>query len=216
MILRIPYLVGMFVLFLLASSPLWAAVYTWTDANGNKVFSDQPHPDGKSVELGPVNTIAPTPASSPSSDTRATSNRDSQQQPQQSNYRRLAITSPANDEPVRANDGNLTLTVETDPPLQNNHLLRAEIDGSAASPAVPGNGATTHQLMLNNIDRGSHSVTAVIIDARGQVLQRSGPLEIHLQRTSLNQPARAGANQAPQAPAAPRAPNVPAPSGRAN
>ncbi len=213
MILRIPYFVGLLALLCLASSPLLASVYTWTDANGNKVFSDQPHPDGKSVELGPINTIEPTPVSSPSATGGTSSSRDTQQ-PQQSNYRRLAITSPGNDEPVRANDGNLTLTVETDPPLQNNHLLRAEVGGSPASVAVPGNGSATHQLVLNNIDRGSHSVSAVIIDARGQVLQRSNPLEIHLQRTSLNQPARAGANQAPRAPAAPRAPNVPAPSSR--
>lgn len=211
MMLRIPYLVGTFMLFVLAA-PSWAAVYTWTDANGNKVFSDQPHPDGKSVELGPVNTIEPPPVSSSSTNRSASGGRDSQQQPQQSNYQRLAITSPANDEPVRANDGQLTLTVETDPPLQNNHLLRAEVDGAPVSVAVPGNGATSHQLMLNNVDRGSHSISAVIIDARGQVLQRSSPLEIHVQRTSLNQPARAGANQAPQAPAAPRAPNVPAPT----
>ena len=66
-------------------------------------------------------------------------------------------------------------------------------------------------MTVQNIDRGSHEVAAVVVDARGQEVQRTAPITVHLQRTSLNQPARGGANQAPRAPAAPRAPNVPRP-----
>jgi hypothetical protein len=194
----------------LAASAAFANVYTWTDANGNRVFSDQPGPGSEPVKLGPVNTveIAPAPQLSTPSGQGAT-----QQLQQGPRYERLVITNHQNDEAVRANDGRVTLVVETEPPLSRGHLLRAEIGGQPASVAVPGNGERVHQLLLNNIDRGSHSVTATVVDARGEVVQRSAPLELHIQRTSLNQPSRAGGNQAPQAPAAPRAPNVPAPGG---
>ena len=80
-----------------------------------------------------------------------------------------------------------------------------------ASRARAGTGAATHQLTAHNIDRGTHQLAAVVVDARGGELQRSPSITVHLQRTSLNQPARGGANQAPRAPAAPRAPNVPRP-----
>jgi len=76
---------------------------------------------------------------------------------------------------------------------------------------VPGNGAAMHQLTVGNVDRGSHQIAVVVVNARGEELQRSAPITVHLQRTSLNQPGRGGANQAPRAPAAPRAPNVPKP-----
>src|SRR5690606_41467170 len=85
------------------------------------------------------------------------------------------------------------------------------IDGQLSQTGVPGSGAEVHQLTGHNIDRGSHEVAAVVVDARGQEVQRTAPITAHLQRTSLTQRARGRANQAPRAPAAPRAPNVPPP-----
>lgn len=208
----------MFRTFILASSTLLALyatslsaqVYSWTDENGNRVFSDQPHPDADSIDLGPVNIIEPPPPSAMEWQTDRDRPSSSAQQ-QQTGYKRLAITSPANDQAVRANDGSLSLTVETDPPLSGNHLLRAEVGGAPAGDPVPGNGNVSHQLQLHELDRGSHAITVVVVNARGEVIQRSKPLQVHIQRTSLNQPGRTSANQAPRAPAAPRAPNVPAP-----
>lgn len=197
---------------LLTATQLLAEVHTWTDANGNRVFSDQPGPGSKTVEVRPVNTVETPPA--PQSSTSASSAAYSQDsQPRGPVYERLSIVSHQNDEALRANDGTFALTVQTEPPLSPGHLLRAEIDGRAVSVAVPGNGSREHQLQIANMDRGTHSVSVAVINARGDVVQRSAPLELHVQRTSLNQPARAGANQAPRAPAAPRAPNVPAPGG---
>lgn len=196
-------------LLALYATGLSAQVYSWTDENGNRVFSDQPHPDADSIDLGPVNTIEPPPPSAMEwQNDRDRSSSSGHQQ--QTGYKRLAITSPANDQAVRANDGSLSLTVETDPPLSGNHLLRAEVGGSPAGDPVPGNGNVSHQLQLNELDRGSHAITVVVVNARGEVIQRSKPLQVHIQRTSLNQPGRTSANQAPRAPAAPRAPNVPA------
>ncbi|QJD60060.1 DUF4124 domain-containing protein [Pseudomonas sp. gcc21] len=212
---RISILASMVLLVLYAGS-LSAQVFSWTDENGNRVFSDQPHPDADSIDLGPVNTIEPPPASTMEWQENDRDPSRSSGQQSQIAYQRLAITSPGNDQAVRANDGTLSLTVETDPPLSGNHLLRAEVDGSLASEPVPGNGNATHQLQLNELDRGSHAITAVVVNVRGEVIQRSKPLQIHIQRTSLNQPGRASANQAPRAPAAPRAPNVPAPSRSGN
>ncbi|WP_304640091.1 DUF4124 domain-containing protein [Pseudomonas sp.] len=193
----------------LLSASLSAGVYTWTDAEGNRVFSDQPRPGSTEVQVGPTNTVETPP---PAQFNRPASQPE-RQGAEEPAYRRLAITNRQDDEAVRANDGQLTLTVETDPPLSRSHLLRAEIDGQPASVPVPGNGANLHQLLLTNIDRGTHSISAVVVNARGEVVQRTAPLEIHVQRTSLNQPGRTGPNQAPRAPAAPRAPNVPAPGG---
>lgn len=193
-------------LCLLLAGPAGAQIYSWTDADGNRVYSDQPRPGASTIELKPTNVVEPTPA--PPASSRGSTQGD---RPSGPVYQRLMITDPAHDTALRSNEGDLTLTVVTEPPLSGSHLLKVSIDGQLSQTGVPGSGAEVHQLTVHNIDRGSHEVAAVVVDARGQEVQRTAPITVHLQRTSLNQPARGGANQAPRAPAAPRAPNVPRP-----
>lgn len=195
--------------------PAHSEVYTWTDAEGNRHYSDQQPADGqgKAVEIPKVNTIEPPPPKLPN--LQGASEREDQRgssAPAAATYRRLAITEPGANTPVRANDGSVTVTIETDPPLSSNHLLQLEMDGETTDASTPGIGQSVYQLTLTNVDRGSHAIAAAVINARGEVLQRSQPVVLHVQRTSLNQPGRGGANMAPTAPAAPRAPNVPPPS----
>ena len=192
----------------LLAGPAVAQIYSTTDAEGNRVFTDQPGPGASKVELPPTNVIPRTPTTSYSRDA---SDEDDNRSGNEVFYQQLSITNPAHDSSLRSNEGDLTLTVVTDPPLSGNHLLKISIDGVLSQTGVPGTGAATHQLTAHNIDRGTHELAAVVVDARGGELQRSPSITVHLQRTSLNQPARGGANQAPRAPAAPRAPNVPRP-----
>ena len=191
----------------LLAGPVAAQIYSWTDAEGNRVYSDQPRPGASTVELKPTNVVEPTSSSS------AVQSRDnSRDQPRSGSvYQQLSITDPANDSAIRSNEGDLTLTVVTEPPLSGSHLLKLSIGGVLSQTGMPGTGPAVHQLTAHNIDRGSHEIAAVVVDAKGAEIQRSAPITVHLQRTSLNQPARGGANQAPRAPSAPRAPNVPRP-----
>lgn len=200
-------LLPLFCAFGLLAGPATAQIYSWTDAEGNRVYSDQPRAGADTVELKPTNVVPPPPAPRDSGSQQSSNN-----QPVAGNvYQQLSITDPAHDSAIRSNEGDLTLTVVSDPPLSGSHLLKLSIDGVLSQTGLPGTGAATHQLTAHNIDRGTHEIAAVVVDARGTELQRSTPITVHLQRTSLNQPARGGANQAPRAPAAPRAPNVPGP-----
>ncbi len=186
-----------------------AEIYTWTDADGNTVYSDKPSPNAQRIEVSTPNSMEPprpTPSYNQNSSQADTSSST------QGRYRRVEITSPANDSAVRANDGNITLSVAIDPPLRSGALLRARVDGTLGAQALPGAGQTQANLTLPNLDRGSHQIEAVITDTRGKEIGASSPITVHVQRTSLNQPGRLNsANQAPRAPAAPTAPNVPAP-----
>ncbi|MCL5043588.1 MAG: DUF4124 domain-containing protein [Gammaproteobacteria bacterium] len=183
-----------------------AQIYSWTDADGNRIFSDKPHPGAETIQLGPTNTVEPPPAPA----MRDTSRNASESNERTSApYQHMSITSPADDEAVRSNDGDLTLRVAFDPPLSSNHLLRAEISGELSSQGIPGTGQAETSITLSNLDRGTHQISAVVVNARGEELQRSSPITVHVQRTSLLQPGRQGGGQAPQAPSARPAPNVP-------
>ena len=201
---------------LLCSSPAWADVYTWTDANGNTVYSDKPNPNAKRIEVSAPNSMeAPKPI--PAYESSSSSSNSNSSSAVSGSYRRLEITSPANDTPVRANDGNVNLTVALDPPLRTGHLLRARIDGNLGEQALPGAGQSQANMTIPNLDRGSHLIEAVVTNSQGNEISASTGITLHVQRTSLNQPGRiGGANQAPTAPAAPAAPNVPSPPATGN
>lgn len=185
-------------LLTLTSVSALAQIYTWKDADGNTIYSDRPHPGAETIELRPTNTVEP-PANPQSSqnDNMASGDGDEQQDSGRS-YRSLEIASPANDEAIRSNEGTLSLTVNTDPPLSSGHLMRVVMDGELREEAVAGNGQATQTLNLSNIDRGSHTIAAVVYDARGNVVQSTPAITVHLQRTSVNQPGRTGTNQAPR------------------
>ncbi|MBM2883139.1 DUF4124 domain-containing protein [Chromobacterium amazonense] len=54
-----------FLLVLLVPAAALAEVYTWTDANGKKVYSDQPPPNVNARKLNVRTHTAPMPASAP-------------------------------------------------------------------------------------------------------------------------------------------------------
>ncbi|WOD11108.1 DUF4124 domain-containing protein [Pseudomonas sp. NyZ704] len=182
----------------LASVSALAQIYTWKDADGNTIYSDRPHPNAKTIELQPTNTVQPPPNPQASQGSNTSGNGNDDEQSSGRSYRDLQIASPANDEAIRSNEGTLSVTVNTDPPLSSGHLMRVVMDGELREEAVAGNGQATQTLNLNNIDRGSHTLAAVVYDARGNVVQSTAAITVHIQRTSVNQPGRTGSNQAPR------------------
>ncbi|MBQ0743705.1 MAG: DUF4124 domain-containing protein [Pseudomonas sp.] len=182
----------------LASVSALAQIYTWKDADGNTIYSDRPHPNAKTIELQPTNTVQPPANPQASQGNNASGNGNDDRQSSGRSYRDLQIASPANDEAIRSNEGTLSVTVNTDPPLSSGHLMRVVMDGELREEAVAGNGQATQTLNLNNIDRGSHTLAAVVYDARGNVVQSTAAITVHIQRTSVNQPGRTGSNQAPR------------------
>src|SRR5690606_39616731 len=95
----------------LLAGPAAAQNDAWTVADGNRVYSDQPRPGASTIELNPTNVVEPTPA--PPVSSRGNTQGD---RPSGPVYQRLMITNPAHDTALRSNEGDLTLTVVTEPP----------------------------------------------------------------------------------------------------
>jgi hypothetical protein len=158
------------------SQTVMAQVYTYIDANGNRVFTDQPHRNAKKVEIAPTNRVD-QPTKAPS--------RASKAKPAASpifHYQLLRILAPEPDSTIRDIEGNLNVTVSNDPELQPDHLYRLLLDSKpygepTRSPVFP----------LKNIDRGTHQLSVEIIDQYGRVLERTPNQPFHLVRISLAQ-----------------------------
>jgi len=155
-------------------------LYKWVDRDGTTHFSDQPHPGAEAIVVQEIQTVPPleVPAAArPSPATEAYS------------YDSVTFTSPANEETIRDNSGNVSVTVAVTPPLRPDfgHRLTVLMDGGLIGES--------ESILLTNVDRGTHSLTATVVDGQGKVLA-SGSSTFHLQRHSVlnNAPAQQPAN----------------------
>lgn len=165
-------------LLLAAAVPAFAsaAVYSYTDADGNRVFTDRPAGQaGEEVRLKPSNSMpAPAaPAIRVAAPVAAKAAVVSYQ---------LRILSPAADEAIRNNAGSVSVTIHAEPALQPGHAYQVLLDGQPF-------GAPDEQMTfeLSNVDRGTHQLAVAVVDAEERVLQRSENQPFHLIRTSLAQ-----------------------------
>lgn len=92
----------------------------------------------------------------------------------------LRIAEPGPEETVHDNAGNLTVRVaiEDRATLPEALRIRVLLDGEVAAE---GSGK---EFRLRQVDRGSHELQAQIVDASGNVIERSEPVRFHLWQAS--------------------------------
>lgn len=166
-----------FVLIALTAFAAEAQIYKKVLPDGSVVFSDEPSPGAEAVHVQPLSTYQ-----APPSKPKAESSPAAQPDPSTTKpvtYQRLAIEAPANDAAVRDNAGNVAVLVALEPALarEQGHSLSLLLDGN---PVAPPGGST--QFTLPAVDRGSHTLEAVVHDAQGNVIRRSAPVVFHLMR----------------------------------
>jgi hypothetical protein len=144
--------------------------------DGTVSFSDEPVPGAKRVEIPPPSTIE-LPAPPPPQASAA--------EPQQTpSYSRLAFLSPSDDEPVRANDGVVEVRLALEPALREDagHRLRVTLDNEVVRESAP------LSFELENVDRGTHSLTATVVDADGNPVMPGQGVTFHVLRVSAPRP----------------------------
>ncbi|WP_369601157.1 DUF4124 domain-containing protein [Hahella sp. SMD15-11] len=146
-----------------------AEIYRWVDPQGNVEYSDSPREGAEKVELPPVQIISLPKASEVPSRPRQTP-----PEPPALPYKTLKIRFPEDQSAFFSGDGNVTVLVDMDPPLQPGHFLQAVLDGQP----VPASGGV---LVLNNVYRGTHSLKVNVM-RDGQVIQSTPAITFTIQR----------------------------------
>lgn len=152
---------------------VWAQdrVYKRVNPDGSVEYSDQPLqgaevmkvPKGSTFTMPETTTSTAAPADSTAEETGVT-------------YDSLEITEPANDKTIRSNEGKVSALARVVPGLASNHRFRWRMDGEIVQDV------NSPELRLNNIDRGSHTLQAEIVDADGKVVISSEIITFHLMR----------------------------------
>ncbi len=154
--------------------PASAGVYTYIDADGNRVFTDQPPSEkAERIELAPSNgmTAPQVPVQRPQVYAAPRT---------EPAYDVLRILFPEPDATVRDGAGSLIVTASSEPGLHDGHRYRLLLDGKpmgepGRSPVFP----------LENIDRGTHQLSVEILDAKGRIVERTPAQPFHMKRITL-------------------------------
>jgi hypothetical protein len=147
-------------------------VYKKVNPDGSVEYSDQPIQGAEvmNVPKGSTFTMPETPEAPPASPAEEKSS---------VHYDSLDITRPTNDETIRSNEGKLTALARVIPGLETNHRFRWKMDGDIVQDV------NAPELRLNNVDRGSHSLQAEIVDPNGKVIIASDTVTFHMMRYSI-------------------------------
>lgn len=159
-----------------------ATLYRWVDENGRVHYSDRPQQGAETLEVEPAQTFeAPKPrATQPARRPAAAPEAAEPAEPAVS-YASLAVRSPTQDQ-VLWNIGTvLPVALALEPALQPGHRIVLRFNGAAVD-AWPGT-ATSGQ--VRDVYRGTHTVSAEIVDANGTVLKTSAPVTFYVKQTSI-------------------------------
>lgn len=185
-----------------------AGIYKSVDENGNVLYSDEPSPGAVEIRKKEIPTV---PSVVPEIDTESGTSDEADTAGTGVLYDRIEIVSPEPDTAVRNNAGNLAVSVALQPALKATHSLQLNLDGVQVSRS------RSPVFQLQNVDRGTHTLTAVVINAEGNEVQRSSAISFTMQRHSeLNPKADIPGTQPAPTPSGPTPTNPPkvTPSGQ--
>lgn len=161
------------ILFIFSGLATAAEVYKSVDENGNVIFSDKPSQDAEKIDVEGIQTVD-SPGVKPFKYTPPKDNSGAWV------YKDVKITTPTEGDFIRDNTGSVNISASVAPALNTalGHHVEILMDGNKVGSGL--------QASLTNVDRGTHSVTAVVKDREGKELASSAPVSFTMYRESAN------------------------------
>jgi hypothetical protein len=168
---------------LTAVSAVAADMWRWRDADGVMHYSDRPVPGAERMSVQAPQSAQP--ASQSSSGASFTAPRPEAAAAPPIVYTRCEIQRPSNDE-VFNSVTTVTVTVALEPGLVDGYRLQMLVNGAEYKdwPA----GSTTYS--LENLFRGSYTLSARVVGADGKPACQGPPVSFHIRQPTINSPAR--------------------------
>ena len=165
-----------------AKKELWM----WKDANGVIHYSDVPGPGAKRVDLTVIEA-QPRPAATPAP--RPTTASAAQTAAAPVAYTSLEIWQPENGQSFFEADATVSVRIRSEPAVAPDDQLLLYLDGQRVEGPT-----NSLDYSLSNLERGAHSLTAQILDARGKEKIRSQPVVFHKKQVTTIPPRAVGPN----------------------
>lgn len=168
-----------FAIFLLLAQAAQADVYKTINADGEVVFSDVPSEGAERVRLPEVSTYKPPPPKrSPASVSAGKADTAAP-------YKSFKVSAPENEATIWDNEGIVTLALALEPALliDTGHRIQFFLDGKPDGTPEIGLSHT-----YRDIERGSHTLSAAVVDVEGNAIISTDQVTIHLHKASVLHP----------------------------
>jgi hypothetical protein len=152
-------------------------VYKWVDEKGVTHYSDQPNPKAEKVEVQGAQSYESTSPSAPGASTPGTP---------QATYAQCAFSQPAPEENFQ-NTSTVTAQLQLEPGLLVGHQVAVSLDGKRLTNQSP----STTTFILTGLERGTHSLSAVVLNSSGRAVCTAPAVTFHVHLPSLKSPVRA-------------------------
>ena len=167
------FLSALFLLTSLTGPQVNAEIYQSTDSEGNISYSDSStDPQTTKITPQPSNIV---PAQTVNKK-KALIVKDKTSLPTHI----IQIITPINDAVIRNNQGEVSINISIQPPLNPENKIQTLI---YLDEKIISQGLAT-SISITNIDRGTHTIRASLISTSGEVLTQSNKVTIHLKRHS--------------------------------
>lgn len=167
----------------------YAAIYVHQSDNGSIEYSDTPSANAKEVQVAPLNTVAPvvnvTPPKADDSAVATTPGEVVAGLPGATTvstgatYQAFSITTPKDGDTIQ-NQSVIPVSMNIEPTMTAGDKIQLYLDGKAV-----GTPTSTIYQELSNVERGTHSLYAEIINSNMQGIKKSNSITIHVHRNSL-------------------------------
>ena len=149
-----------------------AEVYKIVDSTGRVTYTDTPPTDqaGDQIELPPINQV-------PGSNSAETVDVEPDRGDDFAGYSVVELVTPRDDSLIYYDQRNIIVQLALRPELQVGHLVQFYLDGAAYAEPVA---ATSYA--ISDLARGSHSISARIVTAKGATVASSRSVTVHVQR----------------------------------
>jgi len=154
-----------------------ATVYKWVDQSGVTHYSDQPHENAEKVTVAAPQTYSAPPGA------RNTPNSGAPTRQAERTYS-CTVVQPGNEETFQ-NTSTVTAAAQSSPTPHDGDQIVLLLDG-ARLPNFPSTGGS---VTIDPIDRGTHSLQAVVQDSTGKPLCQSAAVTFTVLQASLLNPA---------------------------
>jgi hypothetical protein len=174
------------VFLVLITCTVQAEIYKSQNEQGEWVYSDKPSPTAERMKLPPLSTYTPP----------ALQSAPAQQEEPEDVYKSMAFVEPENNATIRDNEGVVDVSVRIEPLLksQQGHKIQYYLDETPyGAPGV------VLKLTLKNVERGSHVLSARVLNAGGELVFSATPVTFHVHRESVNNPNRPKPQPLPKA-----------------
>ena len=160
-----------FLLLTLFSAVVCAQMYKHTDKEGVTTYSDKAEAGSTLLTPMPSNTIQ-LPKFTPTKVKPET---------ETTTYNDFSILSPENEATLRDNTGSIGVTLALEPTLDiaQGHSITLFLNGKIV---VNKSNSLIHN--IDNVDRGSHTISAAIVDSAKKLLIQSNSVTVHIKRFS--------------------------------